>query len=218
MSIDEIYDSIDFERRKLIRELFGDSKSYLPRAKVIKYHKVLELVETNKLIDFSIYMDYFRGEYVSVEVAMNKAINSYKKALILNSIKKGIKAFKNVKELVKFVKEACRGEDLFSGHKGSPYIEGVVICVDDDGNLRNKFIVNKNGVYERLDSADTRRVYEYLFNHQEKIGAVEYKQVEVKNAIEDKKDDLVKVSKDTQAFKMCEKLAKEKRIGNAFKR
>ena len=56
-----------------------------------------------------------------------------------------------------------------------------------------------------------------MFAHQEKIGVVEYKQVEVKNAIEDKKDDLVKANKDTQAFKMCEKLAKEKRIGNAFK-
>ena len=217
MSLDDIYDSIDFERRKLIKELFGDNKSYLPRAKVIKYHKILELVDTNKLIDFSIYMDSFRGEYVSVEVAMNKAINSYKKALILNSIKKGIKAFKNVKELVKFVKEAYRGEDLFSGHKGSPYIEGVVICVDDDGNLRNKFVVNKNGVFQRLDSVDEKRVWEYLFAHQEKIGAVEYKQVEIKNTIEDKKDDLVEVSKDTMAFKMCEKLAKEKRIGNANK-
>ena len=116
-----------------------------------------------------------------------------------------------------FVKKPLEEEDLFSGHKGSPYIEGVVICVDENGNLRNKFVVNKNGVFARLDSSDEKRVWEYLFAHQEKIGAVEYKQVEIKNTIEDKKDDLVEVSKDTMAFKMCEKLAKEKRIGNANK-
>ncbi|PKZ28675.1 hypothetical protein CYJ41_07910 [Campylobacter ureolyticus] len=217
MSLDEIYDEISFERRKLIKELFGDNKSYLPRAKVIKYHKILEMVDTNKLIDFSIYMDSFRTQYINMEVAMTKAINAYKKALILNSIKKGVKALKSIKEVEKFCKEAFREEDLFSGHKGSPYIDGVVICVDENGNLRNKFIVNKNGVFARLDSSDEKRVWEYLFAHQEKIGVVEYKQVEIKNAIEDKKDDLVEASKDTMAFKMCEKLAKEKRIGNANK-
>ncbi|QKF64576.1 hypothetical protein [Campylobacter corcagiensis] len=211
MSIDEIFEAIGYERRKLIKELFGDNRSFLPRSKVIKYHKVLEGIETDKLIDFSIYMDTFREEFVSVDVAMQRAVNAYKKALILSEIKKGKKALKSIKEVERFCKLAFRGEDLFSGCKGSPYIEGVVICIDDEGNLRNKFIVNKNGVFQRLDSFDTKRVWEYLFKHQERIGVIEYKEVKVSQI--EKKDEKLKVlDTNTKAYKMVENVVK--RIGN----
>ncbi|MSN96449.1 hypothetical protein F1B92_04545 [Campylobacter sp. FMV-PI01] len=134
-------------------------------------------------------MDSFRGEFVSTELAMFRAIKAYKKAYALNFIKKGKAYFKTKKEVREFIKESFRGEDLFSGGDGTPYIEGVIICVDKDGDLRNKFIVNENGVYKRLDSIDEDRVYEFLFKNQHRIGKINLMSVEKKEIESEVKKD-----------------------------
>lgn len=210
------------ERERLLRELFGDSKGYLTRAKIIKYDRMLKMIPNEKLIDFSIYMDSFRGEFVSTELAMYRALTEYKKAVALNMIRKGESYFKSIKEVEEFIKEAFRGRDLFSGGNGAPYIEGVVICVDKDGELRNKYIVNQNGVFQRLDSEDCQRVYQFLFENQNRIGAVSYKNPkEIELQISSNKEQLLKKDdapapqnqkSNNKAVQMIEALAKSKTI------
>lgn len=160
------------KRAKLIADLFGDSKGFLPQAKIIKFDRKLHFIPDDELINFAIFTDNFRSNFVSTELAVHKASIAWQRITFERVKCVNGSFFRGLDEMISFCKEAYRGEALCSCESGSGYLPYVVITVDDEGNLRNSACVNENGVFKRLDSSETSQIYSWLFKNQHKIGDV----------------------------------------------
>ncbi|MBE3022918.1 hypothetical protein [Campylobacter sp. 7477a] len=160
------------KRAKLIADLFGDSKGFLPQAKIIKFDRKLHFIPDDELINFAIFTDNFRANFVSTELAVHKASIAWQRMTFERVKYVGGSFFRGLEEMISFCREAYRGEALCSCEDGSGYLPYVVITVDDEGNLRNSASINENGVFKRLDSSETSQIYSWLFANQHKIGDV----------------------------------------------
>ncbi|MDL0089276.1 hypothetical protein [Campylobacter gastrosuis] len=160
------------KRAKLLAELFGDSRGFLSQAKILKFSQKLHFIPDDELINFAIFVDNFRGNFISTDLAVHKAAIAWQKMAFERVKNSGKSFFKGVNELIAFCKEAYRGEGLCSCEKGSGFLPFVVIVVDDEGNLRNSAVVNESGVFKRLDSSESAKFYNWLFNNQHKIGDI----------------------------------------------
>ncbi|MCR4942036.1 MAG: hypothetical protein K5978_04520 [Campylobacter sp.] len=158
------------QRAKLLAELFGDNKGYLPQAKLLKLDKKLFFIKDDELIDFAIFCDRYMSNFVSKDAAIHKACVAWQRNFITHNAKPGARFFKNKDLMIEFIKEAFKNDELCSCGKGSGFINSVIILVDEFGNLRNKFRVNDNGVYTRLDANDEAMIFSWLFENQHKIG------------------------------------------------
>lgn len=160
------------KRAKLIADLFGDSKGFLPQAKIVKFDRKLHFIPDDELINFAIFTDNFRANFVSTELAVHKASIAWQRITFERVKYVSGSFFRGLDEMISFCKEAYRGEALCSCESGSGYLPYVVITVDDEGNLRNSACINENGVFKRLDSSETSQIYSWLFKNQHKIGDV----------------------------------------------
>lgn len=160
------------KRAKLIADLFGDAKGFLPQAKIIKFDRKLHFIPDDELINFAIFVDNFRANFVSTELAVHKAAIAWQRISFERVKCVGGNFFRGIDEMINFCREAYRGEALCSCESGSGYLPYVIIMVDDEGNLRNGSCVNENGVFKRLDSSETSQIYSWLFANQHKIGDV----------------------------------------------
>lgn len=160
------------KRAKLIADLFGDSKGFLPQAKIVKFDRKLYFISDDELINFAIFTDNFRANFVSTELAVHKASIAWKRMTFEQVKCVGGSFFKGLNEMINFCREAYRGEALCSCEYGSGYLPYVVIEVDDEGNLRNSACINENGVFKRLNSSETSQIYNWLFKNQHKIGDI----------------------------------------------
>lgn len=169
---------MDAKRLKIISELFGDSKGFLPQAKLMKYDAKLNFVPTDKLIEFSLFADKFRDAYQNMDTLLHKASLAWNKRMFLTIRKQGVQYFKSAEEVAEFCREAYKGELLCSCGLGSGFKDFVVISVDDDGNLRNNYVVLDNGAFKRFDSDETATLYGWLFKNQDRIGVIRQVSVE----------------------------------------
>lgn len=164
---------MDTKRAKLIADLFGDSKGFLSRGKILKFDKKLSSIATDQLIDFSIFADQFRGEFLNSDLVIHKAIIAWHKNIFMSIKRPGIRYFNDMQSLKEFIKEAFKMQILCSGGAGSGFLPYAKIFVDDNGELRNSCVVLENGTYKRLDGDECEMIYNYLFANQDKIGYVE---------------------------------------------
>lgn len=163
---------MDAKRLKIISELFGDSKGFLPQSRLMKYNAKLNFVPTDRLIEFSLFADKFRNAYQNTDTLLHKASLAWNKQIFLTMRQKGVRYFKSVEEVAEFCSEAYRGERLCSCGSGSGFMDFVVISVDEDGNLRNNYVVLENGTFKRLDSNESATLYTWLFENQDRIGVI----------------------------------------------
>ncbi|AQW85569.1 hypothetical protein CPIN18021_0326 [Campylobacter pinnipediorum subsp. caledonicus] len=164
---------MDFREQKIC-ELFGDSKGFLPKARLEKYALRLQQIPTDKLVEFSIFADSFRENYQNTDMLLNKALNEWGKLLLAKAQAKGLRYFQSVDGLAEFCKKTYKEQLLCNCGKGSGFKDFVIISVDSDGNLRNNFVVLDNGTFQRLTSDETAQIFNWLFENQHKIGNVEY--------------------------------------------
>ncbi|AQW80775.1 hypothetical protein [Campylobacter pinnipediorum] len=166
---------MDTKRLKIIADLFGDSKGFLPQAKLIKFDKKLSSIKTDELINFAIFADRFRGNFVNNDLVIHKALMFWHKKRLEEQARPGVKYFKNIEDMIAYCKEVYKNEELCSGKPGeggNGFLEFVIIKMDSEGVLRNSFVVTDNGVYQRLDANETSIVYRYLFDNQHMIGKI----------------------------------------------
>ncbi|AQW85461.1 hypothetical protein CPIN18021_1077 [Campylobacter pinnipediorum subsp. caledonicus] len=166
---------MDSKRLKIIADLFGDSKGFLPQSKLMKFDKKLSSIKTDELISFAIFADRFRGNFVNNDLVIHKALMFWHKKMLEEQARPDVKYFKNIDDMIAYCKEVYKNEELCSGcpgKGGNGFLEFVVIRVDNDGVLRNSFVVTDNGVYQRLDANETNIVYRYLFDNQHMIGKI----------------------------------------------
>lgn len=164
---------MDTKRAKLIADLFGDSKGFLSKGKILKFDKKLRSIKTENLIDFSIFADKFRSDFLNSDLIIHKALIAWHKKIFLNIKKPGIKYFKNIDEMIEFLKEGFKEEFVCSGAKDNGFLPFAKIFMDDKGELRNSCVVIENGTFQRLNGEESYKVYNYLFTNQEKIGYIE---------------------------------------------
>lgn len=132
--------------------------------------KLIEDIPDNKLVDFIIFRMDFIQPMKSKELITKEAISEFLKLKYLNELRNGSLKLKSIDELKKFCKTYFKGKDLCNG--AANYYDYVVLCMDNEGNLLNKFVV-ENGKYLKLDIAKENEVYFWLLNNQHKIGNIE---------------------------------------------
>jgi hypothetical protein len=129
-------------------------------------------IPDNQLKNFLIFRMQYIEPMMSKELITKRALFDYRKIQTEKRVQSGERVFETVEDLVKFVETYYKGKDLGSGL--ASYEDFVIIGVDKEGNLLNKFVVNEYGNYLKLDSSEEAKVYKYLFENQNRIGDVKY--------------------------------------------
>lgn len=133
--------------------------------------KLIVDIPDEKLTDFIVFRMDFIQPMKSKDLITKEAVFSYKKQIFQAQIKKGKFEFSSVEELKKFIQTYYKGQEVCNGPEG--YFDYVVIGMNSEGDLINKYAANDIGQYLKLETHKTEKVYQWLFENPERIGSVE---------------------------------------------
>ena len=133
--------------------------------------ELLKPLKDEDIIPFFAYRTSFIQPKQSSELITKNAVAAFRKQRALEAIRDGKFSFKNIEQLVEFVKTFFRNERLCYG---ATYKDFVIIGVDEYGNLINPYHINQAGKPVQLSSDDEAEVYAWLFNNQKRIGVIKY--------------------------------------------
>ena len=133
--------------------------------------ELLKPLKDEDIIPFFAHRTSFIQPKQSSELITKNAVAAFRKQKALEAIKEGKFSFKNIEQLVEFVKTFFRNERLCYG---ATYKDFVIIGVDEYGNLINHYHINQAGKPVQLSSDDEAEVYAWLFKNQKRIGVIKY--------------------------------------------
>lgn len=133
--------------------------------------ELLKPLKDEDIIPFFAYRTNFIQPKQSSELITKNAVAAFRKQKALEMISEGKFSFKNIEQLVEFVKTFFRNERLCYG---TVYKDFVIIGVDEYGNLINHYHINQAGKPVQLSSDDEAEVYAWLFKNQKRIGVIKY--------------------------------------------
>lgn len=133
--------------------------------------ELLKPLKDEDIIPFFAYRTNFIQPKQSSELITKNAVAAFRKQRALEAIKDDKFSFKNIEQLVEFVKTFFRNERLCYG---ATYKDFVIIGVDEYGNLINHYHINQAGKPVQLSSDDEAEVYAWLFKNQKRIGVIKY--------------------------------------------
>ena len=133
--------------------------------------ELLKPLKDEDIIPFFAYRANFIQPKQSSELITKNAVAAFRKQKALEAIRDGKFSFKNIEQLVEFVKTFFRNERLCYG---ATYKDFVIIGVDEYGNLINHYHINQAGKPVQISSDDEAEVYAWLFNNQKRIGVIKY--------------------------------------------
>ena len=133
--------------------------------------ELLKPLKDENIIPFFAYRTNFIQPKQSSELITKNAVSAFRKQRALEAIRDGKFSFKNIEQLVEFVKTFFRNERLCYG---ATYKDFVIIGVDEHGNLINHYHINQAGKPVQLSSDDEAEVYAWLFKNQKRIGVIKY--------------------------------------------
>lgn len=133
--------------------------------------ELLKPLKDEDIIPFFAYRTNFIQPKQSSELITKNAVAAFRKQKALEAIRDGKFSFKNIEQLVEFVKTFFRNERLCYG---TVYKDFVIIGVDEYGNLINHYQINQAGKPVQLSSDDEAEVYAWLFKNQKRIGVIKY--------------------------------------------
>lgn len=133
--------------------------------------ELLKPLKDEDIIPFFAYRASFIQPKQSSELITKNAVAAFRKQRALEAIRDGKFSFKNIEQLVEFVKTFFRNERLCYG---ATYKDFVIIGVDEYGNLINHYHINQAGKPVQLSSDDEAEVYAWLFKNQKRIGVIKY--------------------------------------------
>ena len=133
--------------------------------------ELLKPLKDEDIIPFFAYRTNFIQPKQSSELITKNAVAAFRKQRALEAIRDGKFNFKNIEQLVEFVKTFFRNERLCYG---TVYKDFVIIGVDEYGNLINHYQINQTGKPVQLSSDSEAEVYAWLFENQKRIGVIKY--------------------------------------------
>lgn len=133
--------------------------------------ELLKPLKDEDIIPFFAYRTNFIQPKQSSELITKNAVAAFRKQRALEAIRDGKFSFKNIEQLVEFVKTFFRNERLCYG---ATYKDFVIIGVDEYGNLINHYHINQAGKPTQLSSDSEAEVYAWLFENQKRIGVIKY--------------------------------------------
>ena len=133
--------------------------------------ELLKPLKDEDIIPFFAYRTNFIQPKQSSELITKNAVAAFRKQKALEAIRDDKFSFKNIKQLVEFVKTFFRNERLCYG---TVYKDFVIIGVDEYGNLINHYQINQAGKPVQLSSDSEAEVYAWLFENQKRIGVIKY--------------------------------------------
>ena len=133
--------------------------------------ELLKPLKDEDIIPFFAYRTNFIQPKQSSELITKNAVAAFRKQRALEAIRDDKFSFKNIEQLVEFVKTFFRNEKLCYG---ATYKDFVIIGVDEYGNLINHYHINQAGKPVQLSSDDEAEVYAWLFKNQKRIGVIKY--------------------------------------------
>ena len=133
--------------------------------------ELLKPLKDEDIIPFFAYRTSFIQPKQSSELITKNAVAAFRKQRALEAIRDGKFSFKNIEQLVEFVKTFFRNERLCYG---TVYKDFVIIGVDEYGNLINHYQINQAGKPVQLSSDSEAEVYVWLFENQKRIGVIKY--------------------------------------------
>ena len=133
--------------------------------------ELLKPLKDEDIIPFFAYRTSFIKPKQSSELITKNAVAAFRKQKALEAIRDGKFSFKNIEQLVEFVKTFFRNERLCYG---TVYKDFVIIGVDEYGNLINHYQINQAGKPVQLSSDSEAEVYAWLFENQKRIGVIKY--------------------------------------------
>ena len=133
--------------------------------------ELLKPLKDEDIIPFFAYRTSFIQPKQSSELITKNAVAAFRKQKALEAIRDGKFSFKNIEQLVEFVKTFFRNDRLCYG---TVYKDFVIIGVDEYGNLINHYQINQAGKPVQLSSDSEAEVYAWLFENQKRIGVIKY--------------------------------------------
>lgn len=133
--------------------------------------ELLKPLKDEDIIPFFAYRTNSIQPKQSSELITKNAVAAFRKQKALEAIRDGKFSFKNIEQLVEFVKTFFRNERLCYG---TVYKDFVIIGVDEYGNLINHYQINQAGKPVQLSSDSEAEVYAWLFENQKRIGVIKY--------------------------------------------
>lgn len=128
-------------------------------------NKMIQDVPNDKLLDFIVFRTNYIEPMQSKELITKNALFDFRKNQHMENIRIGRMKLESLNQLKDFCQTYFKNKNLCYGP--ASFYDYVIISIDKDGNLFNNFNL------KRLDSADESKVYNWLFENQNRIGVIE---------------------------------------------
>jgi hypothetical protein len=132
--------------------------------------ELIKDIPNDKLKDFLVFRMNYVDKFKSKELITKEALFEYQKKIVESRLRTGEKVFETVEAIKAHIETFYKGQDL--GNGVANFYDFVVIAINSDCELINKYTVNEHGNYKKLDSIDSARVYKWFFENQHRLGDV----------------------------------------------
>ena len=180
--------------------------------------ELIKDIPNEQLKNFLIFRMSYIEPMMSKELITKTALYEYRRIQMEQRIRAGEEPFETVEEVQNFVETYYKNKEI--GYGLGKYYDFVVLGLDKDCNILNKYYINEHGSYYKLKSDEKAIVYDFLFKNQSRIGVVKYytrEEIESKvKQIENSREKVIEIDYkdntiDPKVMKMMMK-AKAKRI------
>ena len=154
------------------RVTFMQEMLEVTRAQALVFESMIMDIPDSKLIDFGKFVIERFEPMKSKLLIIKEAIFDFRRIQIENGIRNGSFSFRTIDEMKEYLRTYYRGKEIANGP--ASYFDYVVIGMDKDSRLINKYALDEFGRYLVLDGNDTSEVYLWLFENQHRIGKIEF--------------------------------------------
>ena len=142
------------------------------RAQALVFESMIRDIPDSRLIDFGKFVIERFEPMKSKLLIIKEAIFDFRRMQIENGIRNGSFSFRTIDEMKEYLRTYYRGKEITNGP--ASYFDYVVIGMDKEGRLVNKYALDEFGRYLVLDGEGVSEVYRWLFENQHRIGKVEF--------------------------------------------
>lgn len=144
----------------------------VPVATAMVFAQMIPEIPYDRIVDFGRFIVEGYEPKKSKILAVKEAVVAYRRSMTELAIRSGKMRFDDREEMIRWIVRHYRGMELVSGP--ASYMRHVVIGVDEEGRLVNKYVLDEHGRYKPLDHESSMEVYIWLFSNQHRIGDVEH--------------------------------------------
>lgn len=131
--------------------------------------ELIKDIPNEKLKDFLVFRMGFIDQYKSKELITKEALYEFQKIKIQHRLRAGEKVFENVEQVQVYIEAHYKNKEI--GYGLGQYKDFVIVALDRDCNLLNTYYA-PNGHFYKLTSVEKEKVYNFLYNNQDRIGDI----------------------------------------------